>query len=218
MKFLSEIRICPWDRESHNARDKKRGKTYRRTILFSIFSIAGPVWPEDARDLPLIWKDSSCSHMMQSFRYKRNYTKLCSREQSTFINSVAGLSISATSAALHTGALIWFAIPRISEYWTKIADSHQSHFKHHHWEEIGNCLGNFTWRRRAQYKNTQIWLNKDRIQTFPRVLPSSSDVLVLLLRNSFGLWKLNDYILANYMHDGKSRKTDEILTPLVFFS
>lgn len=93
MKFLSEIRICPWDRESHNARDKKRGKTYRRTILFSIFSIAGPVWPEDARDLPLIWKDSSCSHMMQSFRYKRNYTKLRSPEQSTFINSVAGLSI-----------------------------------------------------------------------------------------------------------------------------
>lgn len=67
-KFRSEIRICPWDRESHNAGDIRRAKTYRRTILFSIFSIAGPVWPEDARDLPLIWKDSSCSHMMQSFR------------------------------------------------------------------------------------------------------------------------------------------------------
>lgn len=48
--------------------------TYRRTILFSIFSIITLEWPEDVRDLQLVWRCSSCSHMV-----KRSWNKMGSQ-------------------------------------------------------------------------------------------------------------------------------------------
>lgn len=44
--------------------------TYRRTISFSIFSTTARGWPEDARDLLLVWRYSFCSHVVKKSWWK----------------------------------------------------------------------------------------------------------------------------------------------------
>ena len=44
--------------------------TYRRTISFSIFSTTARGWPEDAKDLLLVWRYSSYSHMVKKSWWK----------------------------------------------------------------------------------------------------------------------------------------------------